>query len=308
MPYLRKPRYVRRRFTSYRGVRKTRSFAPRSRYSVRKRTTSRRTSGMSRKRLLNITSRKKQDTMLVSTNTVAGTPVGGTTFTNQPALLQGGNTYVFPWLCTARDNTVGTDPGSVFQSSDRTASTCFMRGLKERIQIQTNSGVPWQWRRICFTIKGDYFTQFNESGYKLYNETSIGWSRVVSNAGVASNIALALRRVVFRGQEGNDWNNLFNAKVDNTRVSLKYDKTTSIRSGNASGMMREFNRWHPMNKNLVYDDDEDGSKEAESLFSTQGKAGMGDYYVLDIISAGTGATTSDQMTFNPSSTLYWHER
>nr|WIW72166.1 MAG: capsid protein [Genomoviridae sp.] len=208
MPYLRKPRYVRRRFTSYRGVRKTSRFAPRSRYSVRRRTTSRRTSGMSRKRLLNITSRKKQDTMLVSTNTVAGTPVGGTTFTNQPALLQGGNTYVFPWICTARDNTVGADPGSVFQSSDRTASTCYMRGLKERIQIQTNSGVPWQWRRICFTIKGDYFTQFNESGYKLYNETSIGWSRVVSNAGVASNIALALRRVVFRGQEGNDWNNL----------------------------------------------------------------------------------------------------
>lgn len=258
--------------------------------------------------MLNITSRKKQDTMLVSTNTVAGTPVGGTTFTNQPALLQGGNTYVFPWLCTARDNTVGTDPGSVFQSSDRTASTCFMRGLKERIQIQTNSGVPWQWRRICFTIKGDYFTQFNESGYKLYNETSIGWSRVVSNAGVASNIALALRRVVFRGQEGNDWNNLFNAKVDNTRVSLKYDKTCTLASGNDEGFIRKYNRWHSMRKTLVYNDDELGGGEAAQQFSTQGRAGMGDYYVLDLFRARTGSTTSDQLSFRPEATLYWHER
>lgn len=246
--------------------------------------------------------------MLVSTNVTASAPFGSTTFTNSTAVLVGGNTYIFPWVATARDNTIGTTPGNVFNAADRTATTCFMRGLKERIQIQTSSGMPWQWRRICFTMKGDDITLLNESGYKLQLETSNGWARVVSNTGVASNLYNAIAPLLFKGASGVDWNNLFNAKIDNTRVSIKYDKTTPIRSGNASGMMKEYIRWHPMNKNLVYDDDENGEKEDEAIYSVDGRQGMGDYYVIDIIAAGTGATSTDQLSFNPSATLYWHER
>lgn len=246
--------------------------------------------------------------MLVSTNTTASTPSGGTTFTNQTAVLVGGNTYIFPWVATARDNTIGTSSGNVFNTADRTATTCYMRGLKERIQIQTNTGMPWQWRRICFTMKGDGIYVWNETAYKLAQETSIGWARVVSNTGTASNLYNYMIPLLFKGQRDVDWNNPFNAKTDNSRLSIKYDKTVSIRSGNAQGMMREFQRWHPMNRNLVYDDDENGEQKAESTYSVTGKAGMGDYYVVDIIAAGSGSTSSDQMSFNPSATLYWHER
>lgn len=63
-----------------------------------------------------------------------------------------------------------------------------------------------------------------------------------------------------------------------------------------------------MNANLLYDDDEAGTSMVPSYFSTEGRAGMGDYYVLDIIAAGSGATSTDQLTFNPQTTLYWHER
>lgn len=262
----------------------------------------------SRKALLNVTSRKKQDTMLPYTNTTASAPSGGTTFTNAAATLIGGNTYFFPWVVTARDNTIGANPATIFATATRTATTCYMRGLKERIQVQTSSGMPWQWRRICFTLKGDAIYKFNETAYKVWADTSSGIGRVVSNTGVTSNLAVAIFDLVFKGTANNDWTAVFNAKCDNTRITLKYDKTCYIRSGNASGVMRDYHRWHPMNENLVYDDDENGDSMLPNYFSTDGRAGMGDYYVLDIIAAGTGSTSSDILTFNPQSTLYWHER
>ena len=63
-----------------------------------------------------------------------------------------------------------------------------------------------------------------------------------------------------------------------------------------------------MNHNLVYGDDEVGGQEATTLFSTEGKAGMGDYYVVDLFQPSFGAGESDTLYFRPQATLYWHER
>lgn len=63
-----------------------------------------------------------------------------------------------------------------------------------------------------------------------------------------------------------------------------------------------------MNKNLVYDDDESGDQEATSYQSVESKAGMGDYYVLDLIQAGSGGGTGDVILVQANSTLYWHEK
>ncbi|AOI28255.1 capsid protein [Common bean-associated gemycircularvirus] len=262
-----------------------------------------------RKNVLNITSRKKQDTMLPWTNATASSVSGGSTFTNQAAVFVGGNTYILPWCCTARDNILANgSPATLFSQSSRTATQCYMRGLKERIQVQTSTGMPWQWRRICFTLKGDTLTQYNETAYKIIAENSSGWARVVSNVGDKSNLAVAINNLVFRGQVESDWKAFFNAKVDDSRVSLKYDKTIYVRTGNNFGSMRDYHFWHKMNSTLIYDDDEAGVSMVPSYYSTESRQGMGDYYVIDIISAGTGATSSDQMTFNPQATLYWHER
>lgn len=246
--------------------------------------------------------------MLAITNTTLAQPVGNPTYGPTVPILMGGPFYVFPWVCTARDNTLSSGvEANILDASSRTATTCYMRGLKERIQIQTNDGHPWQWRRICFTLKGRDLYQFTETSYKLFAETTAGFSRLVNNIRSA-NMNTELNNLLFKGVDGSDWNNYFNAKTDNRRVTIKYDRTTSIKSGNDFGMMKEYNRWHPMNKNLVYDDDEVGGNTNTSVYSAQGKAGMGDYYIVDIIAAGTGATADQQMTFNPSATLYWHER
>jgi hypothetical protein len=112
-----------------------------------------------------------------------------------------------------------------------------------------------------------------------------------------------------RGGNGRDWNNFFTAPLDPTRISVQYDKTISIQSGNQAGRNVVYNRWHPMNKNLVYDDDENGQETEPSGNSTRGKPGMGDYYVIDMFTSGTPISTETSgMSFSPEATLYWHEK
>lgn len=129
-----------------------------------------------------------------------------------------------------------------------------------------------------------------------------------SNVNNTPATVLAQQNLLFKGAYNTDWNDIILAPVDTTRVDLKYDKTWTICSGNTSGAIKERKLWHPMNKNLVYNDDENGEGEDTSYFSVGDKRGMGDYYVLDVFQAGTGASASDLLNVFSNSTLYWHEK
>lgn len=272
---------------------------------------------MTKKRILNVTSIKKRDTMLTYTNSSSSSQVGGTTYAaNVPAIITGGQGFngaaAFLWCATTRDNTTSSTAvvkGTKFDASTRTSSTPYMIGLKEAIEIQVSTGMPWQWRRICFTTKGSLGLTQN-AGFALSTETSNGYVRVVNqvsgNPGDGEQYILFER--LFRGQYTEDWNDVMTAKIDNTRVTVKYDKTCTLASGNEDGFIRKYNRWHDMHKTLVYNDDERGGSTVAQSFSTIGKAGMGDYYVLDLFRARTGAQSSDLLSFRPESTLYWHEK
>ena len=263
---------------------------------------------MTNKKILNITSTKKRDTMMTYTNTRSGQDHGSPTYINGAATLDGAHDYSFLWMPTARESN-HFDDSDLAKSDDavRTANVCYMRGLKERIHIQTSSGIPWNWRRICFTMKGDYLYKNNESSYNVNALTSNGYARVV-NSFETSNLGANLLTLLFKGTEGADWNSRYSATVDNTRVSVKFDKTWLIQSGNDSGVLRQMNLWHPMNKNIHYDTEEVGDKTISTSWSVDSRQGMGDYYIVDLIRAGTGGTTSDFFTFQPEATLYWHEK
>jgi len=118
----------------------------------------------------------------------------------------------------------------------------------------------------------------------------------------------AQQEILFKGRANVDWNDTILAPVDTTRVSVMYDKTFTLKSGNAYGALLERKLWHPMNKNIVYDDDENGSTEASSYYSTASKAGMGDVFVIDQFYPGAGASSTDLLQFSTNSTLYWHEK
>lgn len=288
----------------------------RRRASYVKRRTYTRRRPMTKRKILNMTSIKKRDTMLSYTNSTAANQTGGTTYaSNVPAIVTGGQgvngAATFLWCATARDNTTtnANGRGTAFDMASRTTTTPYMIGLKEAIEIQVSTGMPWQWRRICFTVKGPLgLTQ--SSSFGLSSETSAGYVRVLNQVpdDQGSGQQYILFERLFRGQNTVDWNDVMTAKVDTTRVTLKYDKTCSLASGNEDGFIRKYNRWHDMHKTLVYNDDELGGATNAQSFSTIGRAGMGDYYVLDMFRARTGSTTSDQLSFRPESILYWHER
>lgn len=233
---------------------------------------------------------------------------GGLTITPAPGR---GPITILPWICTARSNatTSAGESGNVFNETARTSTTCYMRGLAENIEIQTSSAAHWQWRRICFTYKDpvqvgaalNFFSPTAKGMQRmLYNVTS---NKSEDNAALGQMIS-----TIFRGVEGNDWNNYMTAPLDEKRITVKYDKTTHIASGNDSGVVRKYKRWHPMNKNLVYDDYENGGTRRSDYYSVASKAGMGDYYVIDMFLAGLGSTSTDLLNFNPVATLYWHEK
>lgn len=249
--------------------------------------------------------------MLTVTNTTEANPAGNPTYLRQAAVLKGNVTYFFPFIATQRTAYVAdTTDGAPIDSATRTASLCFMRGLKETGVIETNSGASWMWRRICFTYKGDQmFRDQRTSAYRtsFLQADGRGYGRIV-NSVLGPGTLGAITTNLFEGGNDRDWKDPFSAKVDTSLVTLYSDKTTIIRSGNASGTIRRYKHWYPMNKNLQYDDDQDGSVNATSELSATGKAGMGDYVVFDIVRAGGNAVEGDQLLWAPEATLYWHER
>lgn len=280
-----------------------RSYAPRRRYTGKRRFTSRK---MSNKRILNVTSKKKKDVMRTWTNMDANNTVGN--FRAGSAILQGNNTYVIPWAATSRPalSQVGSH-GSPVEEAVRTATTCYMRGLKERIQILSDTGAPWKWRRICVRLRGDflYSKETGTTPLSLLTEDA-GMVRLATNWGNNATAINDLFRILFRGERNIDWRDPLIAPTDSRRWDIVYDKTTHITCGNESGVYRTYNRWHAMNKNLVFDDDQDGGDQELRRWSVEGKQGMGDYYVIDFFAGNGGA--DDQLSVEYNSTLYWHEK
>lgn len=263
---------------------------------------------MTRRSVLNLTARKKRDTM-TTYSTVGADPA------QQGAIvLFGGSVsptygaFLIPWIATARTLEAPTNGDAYL----RTSSTCYMRGLREQIRVYTSTDLPWEWRRICFTFKGPTLT--GPSGSQFWLENSDGYQRLVRPLtavnSTTSDLLTADRVInhVFEGTYGTDFHDLFTAKTENKMITVKYDRVSILRSGNAKGNIYSRKLWHPMNANLLYDDQERGSDMVPEYCSTEGKPGMGDYYVIDLFKPHPSASNTDRLTFGSQATLYWHEK
>lgn len=304
--------------------RRSRRFAPRARRKgVRRRyaakpvryrkRTYRATRRPRMRTILNKTSRKKRDILKPWTNITPATPLGGPEGPLGLIPIVPGN-ITAPlqtlWIATARDSddAAGT-PGTVKEQAVRTAQTVFWRGVKETLRIETSSSVPWQWRRICFTFKGTALFEGADTDpgtAPYFRETSAGNMRLWRS--VDSPQLGTLNDYVFKGSALADWSSVITAQTDPLRITVKYDRVVTIRSGNDSGTIRTFKMWHAMNKNLVYDEDELGDQETSNALSVTSKAGMGDYYIMDIFSPLLGSSVNDQLAIRSDTQVYWHEK
>lgn len=273
----------------------------------------------STKAILNLTSRKKKNTMLQYSNT-SSVNAGSVTIGPGPYLVQGANGHSISLFCPSAMDLVQNAGGNntIANQAERTATTIFMRGYQEKIRIQTSSGLPWFWRRIMFRAKRNTFTLFSPSdtpvqtnnGSPSFIDTSNGMGRLYLNLTInASNVTLFnIQDVLFRGLVNKDWVDPQTAVIDTTRIDLVSDRRITIRSGNASGTVKDTSSWFPCNKNIVYDDDESGEAEASSYVSVLDKQGAGDMFICDIFTPGTGSAATDLLQLTSTSTVYWHEK
>jgi len=256
------------------------------------------------------------------------TPAGAVSSIGQSQLYVAGSTsgiaaYVM-FRPTAMDLSTGVAAGTnntYIQDSVRTSRTCYMKGFSEKIRIETNTGNPWFHRRICFTSKDPAFYTQNPSDTTGTQNTQVangalevnpnGWQRLAANMLLQSlnQTYLVQKGLIFKGAEGVDWDDMITAPLDTTRIDVKFDKTFIYKSGNERGILREHKLYHPMNHNIVYDDDETGKDvTTEITYSVMDKRGMGNYHILDIFSQGASGSTSDRLAMRCNSTLYWHEK
>jgi hypothetical protein len=254
--------------------------------------------------------------MLAWSNTVPGTgAVQGATVSAYAT--NGTRTGFTIYAATARDlNDASQNVNNLVDEADRTASTCYMRGMSENLRYTSSTGKSWLHRRICVTARGP--TQLHQilddtsPVNTIFNraETSNGWVRawLDINLNNSPNTFASIRSLLFKGTDAKDWTDLITAQLDTRRVDVKFDRTFTIRSGNESGILKERKLWHPMNKNLVYDDDEEGGSENTKVFSVADKRGMGDYFIIDIFQPAFGATAGDILRVDSQSSLYWHEK
>jgi len=218
------------------------------------------------------------------------------------------------WNCTARDLRDTRGAGSIVSSkNNREASVCYMRGLAETITIRTDTSNAWRWRRIVFQTKEALPISTGAlTYYKLAQGDTFTYQR--ANTAIPFTDAAQMYEYVFRGLGLNavsavplDWIDPITAPVDTLRIKVMYDHVTRISSGNDAGVVRTYKRWHPMNENLHYDDQEFGGVLTSSPLAVGTRIGMGNCYVMDLF-IGNSENSGDNLDFLPTSTLYWHEK
>lgn len=292
-------RFARRRRRARTNRRSTRVRSTGSSRIRRTRRTFRRPT--SRRRILNIASIKKHDNMLCYVRV----PEGGAT----PGPLMTGTGFSSLYMPSAR--LLGP---TVQGESGRARQQVFAVGYKERCQVDILGGGVWKWRRLVFTFKG----QSLFDGDVTWTEPFFNKSTDPAGSDMTRLIAqpttdqhTLIKSILWDGVENVDWSSEFTAKVDTSRITPRYDRTVTFNPRNESGFSRTFRMWHPIRKNIMYDDDENGGVSAAggAYWSTEGKPGLGDVYVYDICYLAVPASTGTAaLTFNPEGTFYWHER
>jgi len=285
-----------------------------------------------KKAVLNTTSTKKRDLMLAVSNTTSlGQPtLGNEGFRTGPVYVKGGptdgianvNGAIFVWSPTQRpinDNTVS--------ENTRSKRDVYHKGFLERMRVESSSATPWIWRRIVVETKEDDFRYDAADedfpsrpprGYLPWYQGPGGISRLwynqYGNRELPSDTRIdqTLNTFVdqlFEGQQGLDWSDTLDAKLDRDRYKVRYDRKFTLSSRNDEGFVRKLKFYHPMESTMYYDHDEAGGGTGnQSTVCTQAKKGMGNIYIIDIIEGGFSSDDTDILRISTESVAYWHER
>lgn len=283
----------------------------------------RRRRGIGRRALARMMSKRKYDTMVSRANPVANPDPSGTltgsSATIYPAATNAtyGNVHVFLFQPTGRSLV----PNNAYFVSARTASNPFVTGISERYHLIPNDGSLWEHRRVVFAMKDiQDLTIIAGIASQFRAQTDAGgitYRKLVDLSGQSSGdytgVLTSLYDYAFRGIYSTDWQDPMTAPVDRRRLTILADNRCTVRSGNAAPAPKLKKYWTPINKTVVYDDEENGTSITPSYYSVTSKPGLGDIYVMDLFTCRApivSGTTASSSTLNISSTqsLYWREK
>jgi len=254
--------------------------------------------------------------MLTASRTLPEEAIDGPQFVVQSSGLQN---WVYVFSPTMRWQSQLT--GKFDQDNTRATNDTFASGFKERLRIITSDGNPWIWRRICFSYY-DAETDFKffdtsddtEKDYPPFNYTAGNgyrrlWLRVNGPTPTIQEQSVrdALYQHVFAGTRNVDWSTEISAPLNSRAIKIWYDRTTRIASGNQQSTVRNFTRWHPIKKRLVYQNRDDGGAQENNYLSETSRQSLGDFMVMDIFQ-GAPSDPNVQLSVGSDATYYWHER
>jgi len=255
---------------------------------------------MTTRRVRDIASRKKYDTIFGATqNSVQSL--------GRVNLVSGTN--YFMWCPTWRQRRTASTDEHV-----RANQEVFMRGIKDRIMVSATFSLIH--RRVCFWShrRIDDARPFVMENPDVIDAPPYQRRNLVA---LYPNLDEEIFEYLFKGTVGFDYseNSRWDTPLDNKRVKVVYDKQYTITPNYAAPDGAQFGKtitrklWHPINRKVLYDDDEEGADVNGSGWSAQTPESLGNYYVFDIFSTGQAVEGStDQVgSFMPESTTYWHE-
>ena len=204
-----------RKYSNRRASGRTRK-TYRKKRTVRKRRTVRR---VSNKRILNVASTKKRDTMAAArfdngTNKWVPTSM-------QPT--SDGAIHTFMWCPTYRYSNTSNPRNS------RVNQTVYYRGIAERYQFKTLDARAWQWRRIVFWSDMRWTSA---NGADADNVTY--WRNVIQDSPDAADV----QSYLFEGTVNTEYVDIFSAKVDNKRAKVVSDTNRVIAPPTSAGVIR----------------------------------------------------------------------
>lgn len=212
----------------------------------------------------------------------------------------------------------------------RQSKEVFWKGFRDQLVIQSDSSYPWEWRRIVFSVKGGpNATGLPAEIYIPEIQLDVSGENPVTGSGEPTNpaILLGVRRAgrkmvsmtpaqiqnftngLYKGVRTIDFDTgygmLLTSALDKENVRIHSDVTRSIKSGNDAGVMRKFDIYQPLNKKMIYGDQESGSMLTNTTYAASNSP-LGDVYVFDLFVQLQGAPGA--ITVAGQGTAYWHEK
>jgi len=281
------------------------------RYSAKKRTYRKKTS---KKRMINMLSRKKRDTMLSAafsgSNPSPESPVTPGTPLQMTANSPTNGRVHMTFTNVSHRYLV---PNNSAYTAYRTATNTYVKGFSQTYTIIPNNESAWWHRRIMFATKEIYSTveiQQSIGVQPFLGSTTNLPMRDLGNIteGPYNDLRNNILGELFAGTPGVDWISPFRAKTDRTRISVISDRSFNYSSANDTAKPRIIKTYDAINKSVVYSDVENGLSMNPSPLSVDSKRGIGNIYVVDFYFCPSPEDDGVDLTVSSQSTYYWHEK